>query len=246
LCFCYHSFEASATPRDAPPPAPACTRDPAVLDGSAVALADGDSSRRSSAGPRTGAANPDAAVRARLNAAICDQLILGVLVRGLGTGGGMSAVDYLVLAIVLQFVYFTAQELRGGKTVGKRVFHVHDADLAGGSPGTRQIVVRNLLRPFDALPVAYASGLLSLMRTGRARRQRIGDVAAGTAVLLDPGGRALRTPSWLLPVAALLATIFSLALIVPLVGRSSHATVSGGVYVHVGGEPVRSPRREPS
>ncbi len=244
LCFCYHRFDASEATHATTQPTLASTQDPQP-DGSAAVSFGGASARQASASP-VDAPSPDGAVRARLNAAICDQLLLGVLVRGLGAGGGLSTVDYLGLAIVLQFAYFTAQELRGGKTIGKRAFHIHVATLAGDRPSARQIVVRNLLRPFDALPAAYASGLLSLMRTGRARRQRIGDVAAGTAVLLDPGAHTLRTPSWLLPVAALFATVLSLALILPLLNHSSRASVSGGVYVHVGGEAVRSAPREPS
>jgi hypothetical protein len=49
-----------------------------------------------------------------------------------------------------------------------------------------------------------------MVRTGPARRQRIGDVAAQTMVVAVDGHAAEKgTPSWLLPVATLLATAVS-------------------------------------
>jgi hypothetical protein len=71
-----------------------------------------------------------------------------------------------------------------------------------------------VLRFADAVPILYASGLLSMIRTGRRRRQRIGDVAAGTTVVVEPSGRPLRTPGWLLPVVTLVATLASVAILV--------------------------------
>ena len=78
-----------------------------------------------------------------------------------------------------------------------------------------------MLRFADALPFLYASGLLSMMRTGRRRRQRIGDVAAGTIVVVDPAGRPLRTSRWLLPVTTLVATLASVGVLIAVLDTPS-------------------------
>jgi uncharacterized RDD family membrane protein YckC len=182
-------------------------------------------------GPREGLLAPQVAVRARLNAIILDLLVLGAAVRALaaGLGHSVSPATELLLFAALQFAYFFALESRGGQTIGKRVFHVRVATLTGARPTNRQVAVRNVLRVLDALPLLYASGLISLMRTGRARRQRIGDVLAGTTVVLDDAGKPLPTPRWLLPGATILATLVSIAVIVPIVNHreSSPPPASG-------------------
>jgi uncharacterized RDD family membrane protein YckC len=160
---------------------------------------------------------PQAALRARVNAVILDLILLGIASQ-LVAPALTSKRDVSGRALVFlarEFAYLFVFELRSGQTIGKRIFHVRVV-TADGSPATvRQIALRNALRIFDSLPFFYASGLISLIRTGPARRQRIGDVAARTTVVLDPGGKALRTPSWLLPALTLLATVLSLAIIIP-------------------------------
>jgi uncharacterized RDD family membrane protein YckC len=167
--------------------------------------------------PTAGSPAAQVAVRARLNAIILDLILIGILTRILASalGNSVSAGTALLVFWALQFAYFFGLEARRGQTLGKRAFHVRVATLAGTTPTTRQIAVRNVLRMFDALPLLYASGLVSVMRTGPARRQRIGDVAAGTTVLLDSGGKPLRTPRWLLPAVTVLATLISLAVVIP-------------------------------
>jgi hypothetical protein len=53
-----------------------------------------------------------------------------------------------------------------------------------------------------------------MMRTGAAKRQRIGDVVAGTVIVVEPGGRPLPTPRALLPIVTLVVTALSIAVIV--------------------------------
>ncbi len=72
------------------------------------------------------------------------------------------------------------------------------------------IAIRSVLRLVDQLPVSYASGLISLVRTGPSRRQRIGDVAAGTMVIAAEGRSADRgTAGWVLPAATLASVAVS-------------------------------------
>jgi uncharacterized RDD family membrane protein YckC len=168
------------------------------------------------------ATEPNVAVRSRMNAAILDTILISVVVAIVAgtTGGTPITGDRLLLVYLAQFVYFASFEALGGQTLGKRVFNVRVVALDGSPVTLRQVAIRNVLRFIDVLPVGYASGLISLMRTGAARRQRLGDVAAGTTVVLAPGGRPLRTPGWLLPVATLVAAALSALVIAAILHGS--------------------------
>ncbi len=69
-----------------------------------------------------------------------------------------------------------------GQTIGKRLLKLRVVDATGLRLTLPQVVVRNLLRPIDALPIAYLVGGIAsfLSRKG----QRLGDLAAGTAVVV--------------------------------------------------------------
>jgi uncharacterized RDD family membrane protein YckC len=166
---------------------------------------------------------PQAALRARLNAIVLDLLLLGVVSQVLVDPlvGAHSRTDRAWTFLVVEFVYFFVCELRNGRTVGKRIFHVRVVATDGGRITWRQIATRNLVRIADALPLLYVSGLLSMIKTGPSRRQRMGDVAAKTTVVLDNGGKPLRTPSWLLPALALFTTGLSILAIVALANASA-------------------------
>lgn len=156
---------------------------------------------------------PDRAIRGRLVAIVIDGFLLGILIRVLVPALGadtFTAASFLALA--LQFLYFFLQEVIGGKTVGKRSGHVRVVALDGSTPSIQQLAIRNALRCFDVLPMLYASGLISLMWTGPGRRQRLGDRAAGTTVILEPGGKARTTPGWLLPGLTVVAVLLSIVI----------------------------------
>lgn len=163
---------------------------------------------------------PQVAVRARLNAIILDLLLLTLASLPVAISASTSSSGRALVFLVVEFAYFFALELRGGRTIGKRVFHVRVVAENGAPATARQIAFRNALRPVDALPFLYASGLISMIRTGPGRRQRIGDVAAGTTVVLDAGGKPLQTPSWLLPALTLLATLLSLAVVITVLSKT--------------------------
>ena len=162
---------------------------------------------------------PQAAIRSRLNAVVLDLILLGFVSQLLAgsLSGSVSSATRAWIFLALEFTYFFVCELRSGRTIGKRIFHVRVTTASGAPETARQIALRNVLRLVDALPFLYASGLISMIRTGPGRRQRIGDVAAGTTVVLDPGGKPLRTPRWLLPTLTLLATVISLAIVIPII-----------------------------
>ena len=74
-----------------------------------------------------------------------------------------------------------------GKTVGKRIFNLRVVDEHGLQLTFGQIVVRNLMRGVDCLPVFYLVGGAVCVLSRRS--QRLGDIAAGTVVV-----RTVETP----------------------------------------------------
>jgi uncharacterized RDD family membrane protein YckC len=151
---------------------------------------------------------PDRAIRARLNAILIDGLILGVITR-LALGGVDDFGTAALVALVLQFAYFFVQEATGARTLGKRRTNIRVVQLDGSPPTLGQVAIRNALRIFDALPLLYASGLVAVMWSGPGLRQRLGDKVAGTAVILEPGGKSHRTAGWLLPTLTVASVLVS-------------------------------------
>jgi uncharacterized RDD family membrane protein YckC len=77
--------------------------------------------------------------------------------------------------------YYFAMESGGGQTVGKKLMNLRVV-LADGRPaGMREIAVRTVLRVIDGIGL-YIVGLIVMMVTGE-RRQRLGDLAAGTIIV---------------------------------------------------------------
>ena len=91
--------------------------------------------------------------------------------------------------------YHFAMESGGGQTVGKKLMKLRVV-LADGRPaGMREIAVRTVLRVVDSIGF-YIVGLIVMLATGE-RRQRLGDLAAGTMVV-DASATAYAPPA---PVA---------------------------------------------
>ncbi len=89
---------------------------------------------------------------------------------------------YIVLYFLISVGYGIALEwLWRGQTIGKRVLRLRVMDAQGLHLQWSQVVLRNLLRFVDALPVLYLMGgaVSMLTRNG----QRLGDLAANTVVI---------------------------------------------------------------
>jgi uncharacterized RDD family membrane protein YckC len=71
-----------------------------------------------------------------------------------------------------------------GQTIGKRFLRLRVVDAQGLRLHASQIVIRNLLRVVDMLPLLYLTGGLTCLCTRRA--QRLGDIAANTVVIRTP------------------------------------------------------------
>ena len=71
-----------------------------------------------------------------------------------------------------------------GQTIGKRFLRLRVMDVQGLRLQLNQVVIRNLLRFVDNMPVAYlVGGLVCLISR---RGQRLGDLAANTIVVRNP------------------------------------------------------------
>ena len=92
----------------------------------------------------------------------------------------------MILAFfVVQIGYGIAAEwLWRGQTIGKRLLHLRVVDVQGLRLHPSQIVIRNLLRFVDSLPVFYLVGGLFCLFSRKA--QRLGDLAANTIVVSTP------------------------------------------------------------
>lgn len=152
---------------------------------------------------------PDRALRARTTALLIDGVILGVITR-LVVGPIDDVGTATIAGILLLFGYFFVLEAAtGARTIGKRAVRLRVVQLDGQPPTTRQLAIRNALRVVDALPLLYASGLVAVMWSGPALRQRLGDKVAGTAVILESGGKPRPTPGWLLPTLTVASVLLS-------------------------------------
>jgi uncharacterized RDD family membrane protein YckC len=116
----------------------------------------------------------------RVAAALIDLLVLGVVGFLLGTLSGSFTTGARVVTVAWVLYYYFALELLTGQTLGKKVMGLRVAQTDGSPPELRQVAVRTVLRLVDGLGV-YLVGLIAMLATGQ-RRQRLGDLAAGTIV----------------------------------------------------------------
>jgi len=97
----------------------------------------------------------------------------------------LAAAFYTLLYFVFTIGYFILLEmLWRGQTIGKRMLGLRVQDMHGLKLQPPQLVLRNLLRFVDSLPVLYfLGGSFALLNK---RSQRLGDIAAGTVVVRLP------------------------------------------------------------
>jgi uncharacterized RDD family membrane protein YckC len=96
---------------------------------------------------------------------------------------------WAVLYLVLLPVYYFAGEAAAGQTIGKALLGLRVLRKDGRRPSGGQIAGRTLFRLIDGLPVLYLAGFITVLATGRRRRQRLGDLAAGTIVAREQPAR---------------------------------------------------------
>ena len=101
----------------------------------------------------------------------------------------------VVPALVLYFLYHPLLEVfMRGSTPGKRLAGVRVLARDGSAPSVGALLVRNVFRLVDSLPIAYGLGLTLVVLTRE--HLRCGDMAAGTLLVYERAGSELAlTPS---------------------------------------------------
>ena len=120
---------------------------------------------------------------------LCIQAVLTLLGIGIGLLGLVSAnfagafyvLGYFAVSIGYGILF---EWIWRGQTIGKRLFRLRVVDVEGMRLQFNQIVVRNLLRFVDGLPVFYLVGGVTCWLN--AKCQRLGDLAANTVVIRGP------------------------------------------------------------
>lgn len=130
-----------------------------------------------------------AGLMSRSMAWVIDQLLLraaqlGIFI-GLASSGFEISIALALLGLfILDFGYYVFFELYwAGQSPGKRYYKIRVVSSRGGRLKFPDVMLRNLLRPLDTLPIAMGIGGLTafLDKYGR----RIGDMAAETLVVRD-------------------------------------------------------------
>lgn len=100
-----------------------------------------------------------------------------------------GAAAMVLVQFFLSFGYGAVCELLfNGQTMGKRVMRIRVMDERGLRLRPSQVIIRNLVRIADMLPLAYAVGGLFCLFSKRC--QRLGDFAAGTVVVREVKAKA--------------------------------------------------------
>lgn len=103
--------------------------------------------------------------------------------------GGAAFIAILFVCIALLFFLYKLlfEALWNGQTIGKRVAGIRVVQANGLPVSFLQVVIRNFLRAVDYMPSYYLVGAICVLATQK--KQRLGDMAAGTVVVRDrPAG----------------------------------------------------------
>jgi uncharacterized RDD family membrane protein YckC len=117
--------------------------------------------------------------------------LVGVLLRQIlpAAAAGKPASNPVMIALMVgagltYFLYHPVLELAlRGQTPGKRIAGIRIVTVEGDMAGAGPLLMRNLFRLIDSLPFLYLVGLVCCFVTRQS--VRIGDMAAGTVLVLD-------------------------------------------------------------
>lgn len=132
---------------------------------------------------------------ALLDSLILAVLLLGILIAGLvvavATAGLGETVSWLIFALIVLLMFVTLfgyyiffETVWRGQSPGKRMMGLRVMRDDGLPLGFTGSVIRNLIRFFDLLPLAYGFGIVAMFFNRRWKR--LGDMAAGTIVIREP------------------------------------------------------------
>lgn len=97
----------------------------------------------------------------------------------------LGALVFPALAIYLLY-HPVVETVMRGRTPGKRYAGIRVVNRGGGPPGIGALLLRNVFRLIDSLPVAYGVGLTLMLLTRDGLR--CGDMAAGTLMVYERPG----------------------------------------------------------
>ncbi|MDB4942570.1 MAG: hypothetical protein JWP97_2104 [Labilithrix sp.] len=97
----------------------------------------------------------------------------------------------LLALFAVEWLYFFLFEGLTGRSLGKRALGLRVVTTKGRPIGWRAAALRNLLRAADRLPLGYVVGFASMTMTSRF--QRLGDLVAGTMVVVPEVSRRAAT-----------------------------------------------------
>ena len=101
-----------------------------------------------------------------------------------GKPGLLLIVLVFLAPTIIYLLYHPVLELlMRGQSPGKRMAGVRVVTVNGGTPGIGAVLIRNIFRLIDCLPLLYLVGLATTLLS--AQRVRIGDMAAGTLLVID-------------------------------------------------------------
>lgn len=101
--------------------------------------------------------------------------------------GWLPVVIGLISFFFLWGYYIFFELIWNGQTPGKRIFHLRVIRVDGTPITLAESLVRNLVRLIDFLPLYYGVGVVTMFINAQFRR--LGDLAAGTLVVHDTGGK---------------------------------------------------------
>lgn len=87
--------------------------------------------------------------------------------------------------LLLSVLYFFVAEALWGQTIGKRLLDLRVVRRDGSAASVNEVAARNVVRVVEEPVIA----LVVLVASGRKRRQRVGDLLAGTTVARSDGTR---------------------------------------------------------
>lgn len=107
-------------------------------------------------------------------------LVFAIFLLPVGPEWG-AAISALLAFTIVNSYFILFEWLLSGQTPGKRMVGIRVIKVGGYSLRFLDVLLRNLMRFVDFLPVFYGIGAASLLMTSRC--QRLGDLVAGTFVV---------------------------------------------------------------
>lgn len=108
----------------------------------------------------------------------------GIAMLGRGSDTSWMLAVFVVVVFLIEYGYFAVFEIAmNGRTLGKYAFGLRVVKEDGSSLTRADILLRNLIRIFDSMPLLNALGLVVMLISPRA--QRLGDIAARTIVIRE-------------------------------------------------------------